>query len=319
MKPRYDVISIGNPLMDITANVSYNLLKAYNLDKGGSHLVDMNQSQMIQKELSEKTLTPGGSGANVTANVCTLGGKACFMGSVGKDEYGDLFEEMTLKHGVEARLARKDEPTGHAITLITPDNERTFAVYLGAAVKLKKDDVDDRLIKKSKVFHSEIYQLATKNQIELAIGAMEVAKANEVLVSLDLSNYLFVKSNLSLIKGIIEKYVDVLFMNKMEAEAFTGKTDTQAAMKSACQECDFVVMTLGEEGSIITNNGRTYRIPTRKADVVNTNGAGDTYLACILYGICNKMGIEEAGRLASICAARVVGSVGARLDKKPQL
>ncbi len=318
MKPRYDVVSIGNPLIDITAKVDYNFLKKYNLGKGGSHLVDIGQSQRIQRELSgEKTLTPGGSAANVTANICTLGGKACFMGSVGKDDYGDLFEKMTRKHGVEARLARKDEPTGHAITMITPDNERTFAVYLGAAVKLQKDDIDYGLIKKSKVFHVEIYQLATENQMGLAIEAMEVAKANGVLVSLDLSNYLFVKSKLDLIKEIIEKYVDILFMNRMEAEAFTGESDPQAAMENACRQCDFVVITLGEEGSIITGNGKSYRIPIHKVDVVNTNGAGDTYLACILYGICNKMAVEEAGRLASLCAARVVGSVGARLDKRP--
>ena len=159
---RYDVIGIGSPLLDFIVEVDENVLAEMDLRKGEMHLVDEEKSKEIFKKLENYSVktAPGGSSANTLAGVSVLGGSAVLMGKIGKDKQGDIYEQKTGEEGVNAKLSRHDSVlTGHAITFITPDAERTFATHLGAALHFRKEDVFEEDIKNSKILHIEGYQL----------------------------------------------------------------------------------------------------------------------------------------------------------------
>ncbi|MEM4271804.1 MAG: adenosine kinase, partial [Candidatus Pacearchaeota archaeon] len=258
---------------------------------------------------------PGGSSANTIAGVSCLGGNSFLMGVVGKDDHGDIYEQKTKESGVKTKLSRKhDKITGHAITFITPDGERTFATHLGAAVHFRKQHLAEDAIKQSKILHIEGYQLEDISIKSAVLHAMKIAKKNNVLVSVDLSDSALVSRNLPHFKNVIKNYVDIVFANELEAKAFTGKEEIQA-LNVLSKFCRISIVKLGEKGSLIKANNKIYKINANKVSVVNTNGAGDMYAAGILYSISNNIPMERAGKIASYAASQVVSIEGARLQR----
>ena len=310
-----DIIGIGSPLIDLIAEVDDSLLELMGMKKGRCNFVDEDKSKGILKKLGEFDfkIAPGCSSANTTAGVAVIGGKAVYLGKIGKDEHGDVYEQETLGVGVNSKLLRHDSAmTGSCITFITPDAERSFAVHYGAGVHLKKEDVDEEEIKASKILHVAGFQVLDPVLKDVIRHAMKIAKENNVKVSIDLSDSGLIKGNLEVLRGLVKEYADIVFVNETEAEAFTGKKEEEA-LHEIYKICELAVVKLGEEGSLIKANGKVYKIPAYKVDVVNTNGAGDMYAAGILYGIANGLDIEKAGKMASFAASKVVSQVGARL------
>jgi len=315
---KYDVVGIGNALMDFIVEVDEGILAEMDLKKGQFRLIDEKESKEILKKLEkyEVKTAPGGSSANTLAGVSVLGGNAVILGKIGKDKHGDIYEQKTIDSGVNSKLSRHDKAiTGHSITFITPDSERTFATHLGAALYFRKEDVFEEEIKQSKILHIEGYQLEDPGLKEATVHAIKVAKENNVKVSIDLSDPGLIGRNLEPIRQLVKAYADIVFVNEMEAEAFTGKKDEEA-LHEIYDMCEIAIVKLGEKGSIIKADGIIYRISAYKTKVVNTNGAGDMYAAGILYGISNGLPIEKAGKIGSYAASLVIGQAEARLNKK---
>lgn len=318
MNKKYDVVGIGNALLDFIVEVEDGILAEMNLAKGQFTLIDKEKSKELLGKLEkhEVKTAPGGSSANTLAGVSVLGGNAVLIGKVGKDKHGDIYEQKTSDCGVNVKFSRHEsEMTGHCITFITPDAERTFATHLGAALHLRKEDVFEEEIKASKILHTEGYQLEDPNLKEATVHAMKIAKENGVKISIDLSDPGLVGRNLEPIRKLVEDYADIVFVNEMEAEAFTGKKDEEA-LHAIYNMCEIAIVKLGEKGSLIKANNMIYKIPVYKTKIVNTNGAGDMYAAGILYGIANSLPIERAGKIGSYAASLVVGQTEARLNKK---
>lgn len=315
---KYDVVGIGSPLLDFIFEVDDNLIEVLRLKKGEFLLIDKDKSREILEKLADckSTVTPGGSAANTIAGVCSLGGKAVQIGKIGNDEHGEIYETFTNKQGVLTSLNKHDsESTGHAITFITPDFERSFAVHLGAALHFNKDDIEEELIRNSKILHIEGYQLDYNEQIRSAVlHAIEIAKQNNVIVSLDLSDAGVIERNLDFLKELVKNHVDIIFANEIEAKAFTGKEEEEALHELA-DMCNIAIVKIGEKGSLIKSENKIFKTPINEVSVVNTNGAGDAYAAGILYGIANGLDLETAGKLASYVASLVVSNTGARLEK----
>jgi sugar/nucleoside kinase (ribokinase family) len=315
---KYNVIGIGNALLDLTFNVDDRFLHELGLIKGEMRLIDREKSLkilLLLKNLPHK-ISPGGSSSNTAAGVSYLGGKSAFIGKLGKDNYGEIYEKKTKEAGtIPFLLKHASESTGYALTLITPDFERTFAVYLGAAIHLSKEDIEELSIKDASILHLEGYQLGTEKLRDVVKKAAKIAKENNILISLDLSDAGLVKGNLKIFKEFIKEYVNIVFANESEAFAFTGKKDEDALLEIA-KICDIAIVKIGEKGSLIRANNKTYKIPGYKTKVVNTNGAGDMYSAGILYGITNNLDFEKAGKIASYSASLVVGRPEARYGKE---
>lgn len=313
---KYDAVGIGSALMDFLVEVGEDELLEMDLKKGEMHLIDEEKSKAILKKLENYSvkLAPGGSAANTLAGISVFGGSAVLCGKVGKDKHGDIYEERTVEEGVKSRLGRHEKITGHAVTFITPDSERTFATHLGASLELRKNDIFEEDIVLSKILHIEGYQLEDKELREAALHAMRIAQKNNVLVSVDLADPGLIKRNLEDLHRIVKEHVDIVFVNKEEAKAFTGKEGVEA-LDLIYSMCKYAIVKLGKDGSLIKFKDVVYKIPGFEAKAVDTTGAGDMYAAGILYGISHDISIEKAGKMASYAASLVVSQIGARLDK----
>jgi sugar/nucleoside kinase (ribokinase family) len=316
-KAEYDVLGIGSALLDFTVMVDDADLAQFGLMKGGMQLIDADRSREILSRLQGKKMeiTPGGSSANTLAGISMLGGRGIFLGKVGNDSHGDRYIRDTELSGVKAEIGRHDSMTGHAITFITPDSERTFATHLGAALQLNRDDVREDHIRNSKIIHLEGYLFEPPGLREACMRALEIAQKNGVLVSIDLSDPGLIDRIRPIFETVTRDFANIIFVNEDEARAFTG-AEQDHALHYLSRLCDIAVVKLGPEGSLIKSDDTIHRIPVFKTNVVNTNGAGDMYAAGVLYGIARGFSLERSGRIGSYVSSMVVSQVGARFPGK---
>lgn len=313
----YDVVAIGSALLDITVEIDDELLSELGLQKSSMHLVESGQSHAILKRIKEfdVSYSPGGSSANTLAGVNDLGGRGLFLGSVGNDAYGNMYINETEKSGVKSNIGKYDEMTGTAITLVTSEGERTFATHLGAALNFSEEDVNEAEIAASSILHLEGYLFEMDNLYNACIKAMQAAKRNGVLVSIDLADSRLIERIYDRMRDSVENYADIVFADEEESLSFTGKKGKEA-LEDMGKLCSLAVVKIGARGSLIRASGQVYEIAPVKTEVVNTNGAGDMYAAGILYGLTQGLDVERAGRLASAAASLVVGRSSARLGEK---
>lgn len=312
-----DVIGLGNTLMDFLIEIEDDTLKEFNLKKGEMHLEDELKAKEILRQLEKSSLkidlVPGGSAANTLKGVAFLGGGAILCGKVGQDQQGKKYVQEMEKLRVTSRI--KEHPafgTGHAITFITPDAQRTFSVHLGAAVHLAKEDILEEDIASSKILHLEGYQLEGKTQ-EALLHVMELARKHGTLISLDLADPGVVRRNKNLLAQLVRTNVDILFVNEEEARAFVG-LPAEEAVQALGKQVRIAVVKRGEKGSLIYADNQILKINPFPAKAIDTTGAGDSYAAGFLYGYCHDWSIEKAGKLGSLLAARVVEQKGVRLE-----
>ena len=311
----FDVVGLGSALLDLLIEVDDSVLDDFNLKKGDMHLIDEEKIISILGKIDNSNIKKcaGGSCANTVAGVAYLGGKGVFCGVIGDEEYGVTYENSLKSNNLKTNLSKHEDNTGFAITFITPDSQRTFATYLGAAIGFRKDHVNLDDIINSKVLHIEGYQLEDPQIRDAVLMAMQVAKENGTKVSIDLADPNLISRIYDDLKVIVEDYADIVFVNEDEAKEFTQKEEIDA-LHEISKHCEIAIVKVGSRGSFIKTCGEVFYIDAQKVDVVDTTGAGDMYAAGFLYGITNGKGIEEAGNLGSKYAGKVVSQIGARLD-----
>jgi sugar/nucleoside kinase (ribokinase family) len=313
-----DVIGLGNTLMDFLIDIEDNALLNFNLKKGEMHLVDEKKAKEILQQLDDSSLkmelVPGGSAANTLKGVAFLGGGAILCGKVGKDKEGMIYVREMEKLGVKARIKEHTTfGTGHAVTFITPDAQRTFSVHLGAAIHLMREDVLEEDIASSKVLHLEGYQLEGDTK-ETVLHAIALAQKHGTLVSLDLADPGVVRRNKIFLDRLVRDSVDILFVNEEEAQAFTGLKEEEA-VHALGELVTIAVVKIGKRGSFVCCEGKVVFVEAFPAKAIDTTGAGDSYAAGFLYGYCCGWNALKSGRLGSLLAARVVEQKGVRLEK----
>ncbi len=313
LNKRYDVTGIGSALLDFVVLVDDSFLKEMGLEKGTMHLIDEERSREIFQKIAgyKKEIIPGGSSANTVAGVSALNGKGAFIGKVASDENGKSYIKQTVDSGVESYILQGSGITGHAITYITPDMERTFTTHLGAALNLSSDDFDTEVVENSSVLHLEGYLFEAENLKEVCFKAMDVAKRAGTLISIDLADPGLIERASSVLNRVVDDYADIVFVNEDEAFKFTGFKE-QEALDALAKRTAFAAVKLGDRGSLIKTGGKSFVIPSYSVNVVNTNGAGDMYAAGIIYGITRGFSPELSGKIGSYAASLVVASTGAR-------
>ncbi len=319
-KATYDVTGIGSALLDFTVEVDDSFISSLGLKKGEMLLIDADRSREIFNLLQSMKIhiAPGGSSANAIAGVAMMGGKGSFIGKVASDNYGRTYVDKTVEAGVTSFITSGSGMTGHAITFITPDSERTFATHLGAAIELSADEIDYSVIADSSILHLEGYLFEPENLRDVCYRSMKIAKENGVMVSVDLADPGLVGRIKNVFTDVTENYADIIFVNEEEASAFTG-TLNQEALEVLSAHSAIAVVKLGAKGSMIKSGNTVVKIDAVKTDVVNTNGAGDMYAAGFIYGLTSGRSIEQSGKIASYAASLAVASAGARVEEKINL
>ena len=299
------ILGIGNALVDVMTLIDNdNILKKFSLPKGSMQLVDSEKSALIKSGTSDfkRNLVSGGSAANTIHGLAMLGVSTGFIGSIGKDDTGDFFENDMKRAGVKTFLSRRNSVTGTAVALISPGSERTFATHLGAAVELESSDLNDTYFKDYEILYMEGYLIFNKALVE---NACKIAKNHNMKIALDLASYNVVDAKLSDFKEIIENYVDIVFANEEEAKSFTGLAPIDA-LKSLSRFCDIAVIKVGKEGSLIKRGREVVKIGTIPVECIDTTGAGDLYASGFLFGYAKGLSLEKCGLYGSVLAGHVI-------------
>ena len=314
MQSKKSIIGIGNALMDIVVKLPNNdILQNNNLPKGGMILVDSATSNHINSATSkfERNLVPGGSAANTIDGLANLGVETAFVGKVGNDQLGDKYAQGLSAIGVKPQLFKSETQTGVALALVTPDSERTFATYLGAAVELTAEEITIDLFRNFDYAYIEGYLVQNH---DLVRKVAEMARKAGLTTALDLASFNVVEENLDFLKEIIKEHVDIIFANEDEARAFTG-LEAQEAVHALLEYCDIAVVKTGKNGSLICHADDQFCIGVLGDSCIDTTGAGDLYAAGFLYGLSCNFDLGTCGRIASVVAGHVIRVYGARMDE----
>ena len=308
------ILGIGNALTDILALLEDDsLLREYHLPKGSMQHVDKETGNKIWSSIRRMGVqyVAGGSAGNTITGTAVFGMPSGFIGKVGDDELGSLYKSDQERNGIKSMLLKGVEASGRAMVFVTaPNAERTFAVYLGAALELAPEDLKPEYFEGYDYFHIEGYLV--QNQ-QLLRRAVELAKEAGCYISIDLASYNVVESNEAFLHDIVENYVNIVFANESEAEAFTHKQPREAANEIA-KLCDIAVVNVGKDGSMICTGQEFHYINARDAKAIDATGAGDLYAAGFLYGHSLGLPLNVCGEIGSIISAKVVEVIGPKID-----
>jgi len=308
------ILGLGNALTDILLQVSEDDLRELGLPKGSMNLISMEQCEQIQTRFLSvrKKMVAGGSASNTITTITQLGGKAAFIGKVGNDEVGDFYREDLIKNGVKPLLLQSDKMSGCSIVLITPDGERTFATYLGAAADMHAEDIEKAAFTGYDIFHIEGYLVQDHELIEKSI---RLAKEAGCMVSLDLASYNVVNENHAFLKDLVRQYVDIVFANEDESFAYTH-LNPEESVQNMAKQCDIAVVKVGKRGSYVQQGDKRYQIGAITTSCTDSTGAGDLYAGGFLHALSDGFDIRRCGEIGTIAAGRVVEIIGTKLSEE---
>jgi len=309
------ILGIGNALVDILVKLPDDeLLKELNVAKGSMNLIE----EKMRNELLEKIknmdlkMTTGGSVSNTSLALKQLGAPSGFIGKVGNDEYGKFYIQELTDTGVDLHLILESGFSGTAIAMITPDGERTFCTYLGAAAGMQREEVQKSVLEQYTHFYVEGYLVQNHDLIE---GVLRMAKSLGLTIILDLASFNVVASDREFIRDLVEKYVDILFANEEEALVFTEKTSTGEAIQEIARSVKIVVLKEGDKGSQVKQNDELIYIPVyKKVNPIDTTAAGDYYAAGFFYGMLHDACLEKCAQLGSLLSYSIIQVVGTKLS-----
>ena len=308
------ILGIGNALTDILAVLpDESLLKKYHLPLGSMQHVDMETGDRIWEALKEIGVkyVPGGSAANTITCTAIFGMPSAYIGKIGRDDLGSLFQSTMEQYGVRTKMLYGTKSSGRCMVFITGANaERTFADYMGSALEMGPDDLRPEDFEGYDYFHIEGYLV--QNQ-ELISRAARLAKAAGCKISIDMASYNVVGSNDAFFHNLVENYVDIVFANESEAKAFT-KLEPREAIDELAKHCEIAVVKVGKAGSMVRCGDEFHYIDPWPATPIDATGAGDTYAAGFLYAHSLGMPLRVCGEIGSIIAAKVVEVIGTKID-----
>jgi sugar/nucleoside kinase (ribokinase family) len=309
-----NILGIGNALVDILVTLTDDsILQEFNLPKGSMQHVDEATANRLWTQLHALggvQHVAGGSAANTMAGAAQLGMHCTFIGKTGNDELGQLFAHDQAAHGITSRLLHSPTSTGRCTVFISPDAERTMATYLGAAIELSPDDLDEGMFNGYQYFYIEGYLVQNH---DLVRRAMELAEAQQLVIALDLASYNVVEQNRDFLHDMLRKHVHIVFANEAEAEAFTGKKPREA-LHELSKLSDIAVVKTGRDGSLIQSGHTVHAVTAHQANVIDTTGAGDLYAAGFLYGHAADLPLAHCGAIGSMTASKVVEVIGPKVS-----
>jgi sugar/nucleoside kinase (ribokinase family) len=309
------IVGVGSALIDILTHEEDDFLEKTGAVKGGMKYVDREFIEQTLLQTSQKPIiVPGGSACNTVVGIGKLGGEACFVGKSGVGHMARLFEADLKKNNVDPALFKSSSPTGRVLSIITPDAQRSMFTFLGASSEIQPDEITENCFKNAAIVHIEGYLLFNE---DLIISALKAAKYVGALVSLDLASFTVVEQSKTVLKRIINDFVDILIANEDEAQAYTGYSDEKKAVCSMAKNTHIAVLKIGKRGSFIAHNGKTIKIePMGDGGALDTTGAGDLWASGFLFGLVNGFSLEKCGNLGSACGYEVCQVMGANIPEE---
>ena len=317
-QPTFDLIGVGNPIMDLLAHVPESFLATHVAgDKGGMVLVDHTDiARLVAKLDTDYAVTPGGSAANATLGAVRLGLRATYVGKIGADKTAADYHANFVAAGADgARFKRTSLPNGRCLSLVTPDGQRTMRTHLGAAMTLSPDEISPADFAGARHAHIEGYLMFNP---ALAGKVVASARAAGCTLSLDLSSFEVVNMARDWLFAQIKQGFDVIFANEDEIRAlFQDQTSGYATLAQKLARPDGIAaVKMGKDGAWIARGAELHRIaPVKVSRVVDTTGAGDAWAAGFLYGYLRGYALPAAGAIGSLLGAECVQHLGATIPE----
>ena len=314
--PKYDVLTIGNAIVDVLAFVEDDFLIRENIHKGAMNLIDEARAEYLSGLLGKARIVSGGSGANTAAGVASLGGRAAFIGKVKADATGDMFRRDIGEIGVHFGTSptQAGPATARSFILVTPDGQRSMNTYLGACQNLTETDIDEATVGASGIVYLEGYLWDPPEAKKAFLKASAIAHSHGARVALTLSDGFCVDRYREEFLGLIRNgHIDIVFANTAELHSLYQTADDATAVAALQAEKILGVVTRSEHGSIIVTSGGVEAVPAHPIrELVDTTGAGDLFAAGFLHGVSRGYAHSESARLGALAASEIIQHLGAR-------
>jgi adenosine kinase len=313
---RYDVLGIGNAIVDVIARAEDDFLIRHGMHKGRMALIDETRAEQIYGAMGQAMQVSGGSAANTIVGVASFGARAAFVGKVKNDALGSAFQHDIRAAGVafETKPAGDGPSTARCYVIVTPDGERTMNTYLGAAQELHPEDVQPEQIGAAAVTYLEGYLWDPPHAKEAFRKAAEIAHKADRKVALTLSDAFCVDRYRDEFLELIRKgTVDIVFANERELHSLYQTADFDTAVRALREQAELAVVTRSEKGCVIVTREHTEAIPAYPIRrLVDATGAGDLFAAGFLFGLARGVDHRRAAQLGALAAAEVIQHIGAR-------
>ncbi len=314
--PRYDVLGIGNAIVDVIARAEDDFLVAHGMHKGAMALIDEARAAAIYDAMGPATESSGGSAANTIVGVASFGARAAFIGKVKDDELGRTFAHDIRAANVafDVKPGSDGPSTARCYIMVTPDGERTMNTYLGAAQGLAPVDIDENAVAQAAIVYLEGYLWDPPQAKEAFVKAADIAHKADRRVALTLSDSFCVdRFRAEFLDLIRKRTVDIVFANEHELHSLYETADFDTAVKALQQDATLAVVTRSAKGCmVVSREGLEAVNAVPVGQVTDVTGAGDLFAAGFLVGHSRGMDHRSAARLGALAAAEVIQHVGAR-------
>jgi sugar/nucleoside kinase (ribokinase family) len=319
MKPSYDVVGIGNAIVDVLFATSDAFLLQHGIAKSVMTLIDEYRAETLVAAATDAKERSGGSAANTMAGLASFGARSCFIGKVKNDRLGQSFSKDLKSIGVryDTAMAEDGPSTACCVVAVTPDGHRSMSTYLGACRELTPADIDPDAIEKGAILYVEGYMwddARSKAAIRKAIAA---ARRADRQIAFTLSDPFCVGRYRDEFLELMKADIDVLFANEEEIKALFEVDNFPSALAQAREWNGLAVLTRSEKGCVVADRTGTIHLQKAEPDstVLDTTGAGDQFAAGFLSGLARGAALPDCARLGSIAAAEVISHYGARPEQ----
>lgn len=306
------ILGIGNALVDVLTKVdNEQILSELHLPKGSMQLLSTEAYAEVTRRMQAlpTKLTTGGSACNTLLALSHLDAPTGMIGKIGDDENGRFFASYFAQRSISTRLLHDSRPTGVASTFITPDGQRTFGTYLGAAARLTADELQQAWFEGYDYFYIEGYLVQNH---DLVLRAIELAHAAGCEVCLDLASYNIVEADLDFFRALMPS-IDIVFANEQEAQALTG-LEARAALDALAATCHIAVVKIGKHGVWACHGTEVAHCPARDVPVVvDTTAAGDYFAAGFMHALAAGEPLATCIARGSLLAGHIIEVVGTEL------
>lgn len=313
---QFDVLCIGNAIVDIIARCDDDFLARNGIIKGAMNLIDGPRAELLYSRMGPAIEASGGSAGNTAAGIASFGGRAAYFGKVRDDHLGKIFTHDIRAQGVafDTSPLAGEPPTARSMIFVTPDGERSMNTYLGACVELGPEDVEAPKAQGAKVTYFEGYLWDPPRAKEAIRQTAKLAHDAGREVAMTLSDPFCVDRYRGEFLDLMRSgTVDIVFANESELKSLYETSSFEAALEAIRKDCRLAAVTRSEKGSIVVRGSETVPISAIEiGELVDTTGAGDLYAAGFLFGYTAGRSLQDCGRFGSLAAGLVIQQIGPR-------
>ncbi len=315
MSKSYDVVGIGNAMVDIISHGDDDFLANMGITKGIMQLIERDRAELLYASMQDRVQAPGGSVGNTMSGIGSLGLKTAFVGRVKDDPLGQFYAAKMVEEGTafpNPPVADDPNPTSRSMIFVSPDGERSMNTYLGAGAEFSGEDVDISVMEDTRYLFLEGYLYDKDKGKEAFQKSAAACRHAGGQAGISLSDPFCVDRHRDSFRTLIEDEMDFVIGNEAEWLSMYETTDLATAMNEAALVCPIVVCTRSGAPVIIRSDDQEVQVPVREVTPVDATGAGDQFAAGFIYGLATGQTLETCGKMGVAAAAEVIRHIGPR-------